>query len=50
MSAETLAARLRDGDPPVVGRREDDEVLLDLRTVEEKDDRTLVRRLLQAAE
>jgi L-seryl-tRNA(Ser) seleniumtransferase len=50
MSAETLAARLRAGDPPVVGRREDDEVLMDLRTVEEKDDRTLVRRLLQAAE
>src|SRR3954451_15247959 len=33
LSADELAARLRAGDPPVVGRIEDDRLLLDARTV-----------------
>jgi L-seryl-tRNA(Ser) seleniumtransferase len=47
-SAESLAARLRAGDPPVIGRREGDEVLLDLRTVEEDTVPLLLRRVLEA--
>jgi L-seryl-tRNA(Ser) seleniumtransferase len=33
LSADELAARLRAGDPPVVGRIEDDRLLLDPRTL-----------------
>ena len=43
--ASALAAALRGGDPPVVGRVEDGEVVLDLRTVDPGDDGLLARRL-----
>ena len=46
--ASLLAAALRDGDPPVVVRVEDGEVVLDLRTVAPDDDAQLARRLLEA--
>ena len=35
MSAETLAAKLRENEPPIFARIADDEVLLDLRTIRE---------------
>jgi L-seryl-tRNA(Ser) seleniumtransferase len=38
LSAERLMARLRSGDPPVIGRVIDDAVVLDLRTVDPADD------------
>ncbi|NJD29766.1 MAG: L-seryl-tRNA(Sec) selenium transferase [Chloroflexi bacterium] len=47
-SAERLAARLRTGQPMVVGRIEADEVLLDLRTVEPADDDVLGRAVRTA--
>ncbi len=40
MSAESLAAKLRDNEPPIFARIDDDEVLLDLRTI--RDDETKV--------
>ncbi len=40
-----LAARLRAGDPPVVGRVEDDAVWLDLRTIDPDDDLALAGAL-----
>ncbi len=40
-SAETLLGRLRAGDPAVVGRIEDDRVVLDLRTVDPSSDLVL---------
>jgi L-seryl-tRNA(Ser) seleniumtransferase len=40
-SPDTLAAALRHADPPVVGRIEDDQVLLDLRTVLSEQDPVL---------
>ena len=43
--ASELAGALRGGDPPVVGRVEDGEVVLDLRTVDPGDDGLLARRL-----
>ena len=46
--ASALAAALRGGDPPVVGRVEDGEVVLDLRTVDPEDDGLLARRLREA--
>jgi L-seryl-tRNA(Ser) seleniumtransferase len=46
--AEEMAARLRAGDPPVVGRIVDGAVLLDPRTVAERDDAT-VSRVIRAA-
>jgi L-seryl-tRNA(Ser) seleniumtransferase len=46
--AAALAARLRDGDPAVVGRVEDGAVLLDLRTVDPSDDGDLARALDRA--
>jgi L-seryl-tRNA(Ser) seleniumtransferase len=45
LSAEGLAAKLRDGEPPVVGRIENDHVVLDLRTVLADDEQSL-RRVL----
>jgi len=42
-SADRLAARLRAGEPRVIGRIEADEVLLDVRTVEPEDDAGLER-------
>jgi L-seryl-tRNA(Ser) seleniumtransferase len=38
MSADELSARLRRNDPPIVTRVEDDQVLLDLRTVFQDED------------
>jgi seryl-tRNA(Sec) selenium transferase len=44
-SAEALAAALRSGKPAVVGRLEADQVLLDLRSVQPRDDAQLVAAL-----
>ena len=41
--AEALAARLRRGEPPVVGRIDDDRVLLDPRTVLSKQEEDLLK-------
>ena len=43
-----VAATLRQGDPPVVVRVEDDAVVLDLRTVPEDDDQVLAHRVRAA--
>jgi L-seryl-tRNA(Ser) seleniumtransferase len=43
-----LAARLRAGDPPVIGRVEDGAVLLDLRTIDPADDASLGGALARA--
>jgi L-seryl-tRNA(Ser) seleniumtransferase len=48
VSAQELAYRLRTQDPPLVARVENDEVVLDLRTVESSDD-LLVLSVLQEA-
>jgi L-seryl-tRNA(Ser) seleniumtransferase len=41
-SAGNLEARLRNGDPPVIARVKDEEVLLDLRTVAETEEKALL--------
>jgi L-seryl-tRNA(Ser) seleniumtransferase len=46
--ADALAARLRRGDPPVVGRIEDGRVVLDPRTVMPGEDEELVRGVREA--
>jgi L-seryl-tRNA(Ser) seleniumtransferase len=46
--ASEVERRLRTGRPPVVGRIEDDRVLLDLRSVPPREDETLLRALLEA--
>jgi len=46
---QALQNRLREGDPPVIGRLEEDEVLLDLRSVRPDQDTILERRILEAA-
>jgi len=46
--ADGLAARLRRGDPPVVGRIQDGRVVLDPRTVMPWEDELLVRRVREA--
>jgi L-seryl-tRNA(Ser) seleniumtransferase len=46
--ADHLAARLRHGDPPVVGRIEDGRVVLDPRTVMPWEDESVVRRVSEA--
>jgi L-seryl-tRNA(Ser) seleniumtransferase len=48
LSAEELAGRLRRHDPPVIGRVEDGRVLLDLRTVFEEEEPSLVQALIAA--
>jgi L-seryl-tRNA(Ser) seleniumtransferase len=47
-SAERIAERLRSGSPPVVARREDGALLLDLRTVEPDQDERLLDALVRA--
>jgi L-seryl-tRNA(Ser) seleniumtransferase len=49
-SASALEARLRAGSPPVVARIQDDEVLFDLRTVDEQDDEVLAAAIAVAAQ
>jgi L-seryl-tRNA(Ser) seleniumtransferase len=48
-SAARMAKRLRQGEPPVVGRIEDDRLLLDLRTIDPADDDELVAALRATA-
>jgi L-seryl-tRNA(Ser) seleniumtransferase len=48
-SPDSLAARLRAGDPPVVARIEDDRLVLDPRTVLPEEERALLSRLLEVA-
>lgn len=48
-SADDLARRLRQGEPPVVGRVEDDGMVLDLRTVAPDEEDELLRRLEEEA-
>jgi L-seryl-tRNA(Ser) seleniumtransferase len=48
LSADDLAAKLRSGSPPVVGRVEDGKVLLDLRSVMPEEDGILERALKEA--
>jgi L-seryl-tRNA(Ser) seleniumtransferase len=48
LDAEALARRLRKGEPAVVGRIERDTLLLDPRTVDPREDRTLLEALLAA--
>jgi L-seryl-tRNA(Ser) seleniumtransferase len=48
LSVDTLAQRLRTGDPPVVGRREDGALVLDLRTVAVSQEESLLARLKEA--
>lgn len=43
LSAQESARRLRGGDPPVVGRRKDDELVLDLRTVDPSEEEALLQ-------
>lgn len=47
-SAQTLFDRLRRGEPPVVGRIEDDRVLLDPRTLLRGDEETVARRVRES--
>jgi L-seryl-tRNA(Ser) seleniumtransferase len=44
-----FAARLRAGDPAIIGRTERDRCLLDLRCVPEAEDALIVRAVLAAA-
>ena len=46
--ADALAARLRQGDPAVVARIQDDRVVLDPRTVLPAEERALVRAVKEA--
>jgi L-seryl-tRNA(Ser) seleniumtransferase len=50
MSAQQLADALRLSDPPVIGRVEDDRVLLDLRTVFREQDEQVLAGLLNLAQ
>jgi L-seryl-tRNA(Ser) seleniumtransferase len=45
---QVLLDALRAGEPPVIGRLEDDEILLDLRSVRPDQDTILERRLIEA--
>jgi len=45
---ETVARKLRQGNPPVVGRIENEQVLLDPRTVMPEEDEALLRVVKQA--
>jgi L-seryl-tRNA(Ser) seleniumtransferase len=45
LGAEALLARLRDFDPPIVARIEEDRVLLDLRSIQPDEDRWVAEAL-----
>jgi L-seryl-tRNA(Ser) seleniumtransferase len=47
-SAANLEARLRNGDPPVIARVKEEEVLLDLRTVDQTEEKALLERVRRA--
>ena len=47
--AEALAKRLRDSDPPIIGRIEDEKVLLDPRTVLPAEEKELLRGVREVA-
>jgi L-seryl-tRNA(Ser) seleniumtransferase len=47
ISAAALAERLRKNDPPVIVRVKEEEVLLDLRTVEEKEENLILQSFFQ---
>jgi L-seryl-tRNA(Ser) seleniumtransferase len=49
LDVEALARRLRTGDPPLLGRIEQDTLLLDPRTVDPRQDRILLKALLHTA-
>ncbi len=49
LSPQALAHRMRTQDPPVVTRVENDEVVLDLRTVDPKDDPAILSALQEAS-
>ncbi len=49
-TADDLARRLREGDPPIVGRIEEDRVLLDLRTVLPEEDGLLLQGVSRVLE
>ncbi len=48
LSAADLEQRLRNSSPPVIVRIKDDEVLLDLRTVAQEEEKTLLRIITEA--
>jgi L-seryl-tRNA(Ser) seleniumtransferase len=48
--ADALAAALRDGDPPVIGRIVDDRLRLDVRTVLPGQEDDLARRVQESVE
>lgn len=50
VGVDRLAERLRDGEPPVVGRIVDDTLLLDVRTVFPGQEQELVRRVVESHE
>ena len=49
-TADDLARRLREGDPPIVGRIDEDRVLLDLRTVLPEEDGLLLQGVSRVLE
>jgi L-seryl-tRNA(Ser) seleniumtransferase len=49
LSPQELAHRLRTQDPPIVTRVENDEVVLDLRTVDPEDDPAVLSALQEAS-
>jgi L-seryl-tRNA(Ser) seleniumtransferase len=49
-TADRLAARLRTGEPPIIARIDNDRVVLDLRTVKEEDDTTLIAAIRKIGE
>jgi L-seryl-tRNA(Ser) seleniumtransferase len=48
-SPDSVAARLRSGEPPVIARIEDGSLVLDPRTILPEQDATLLRRVTEAA-
>jgi L-seryl-tRNA(Ser) seleniumtransferase len=48
LSADALAARLRTGDPPVVGRIREDRLLLNPRTLSAEEEKDLIRAVSAA--